>query len=173
MIVKGVMTPGVESVTGDTTVKQAAERMRRLNVGALPVMEFPLDYQNFKSADGGKSASGRFEVGKGKAHKSDGSVLGILTDRDIAVRAAACGKSPNRTRVSEIMSKNVAWVYDDQDVEEAAKLMQEKKIRRLLVKNREGQVIGIVSLGDISTTSSLELAGETVREISEPSQPER
>jgi CBS domain-containing protein len=78
------------------------------------------------------------------------NLVGMITDRDIAVRAVAEGRGPD-TPVSEAMTGDVLFVYDDQDVEEAAVLMSDSQVRRLAVKGRDGdKLVGILSLADIS-----------------------
>jgi len=71
------------------------------------------------------------------------------------------------------MSEDVIWCFEDQDTDEAAKLMQERQVRRLLVMNRDKRLVGIVSLGDLATEGKKKQAGEVLRDVSEPSQPRR
>ena len=71
-------------------------------------------------------------------------VMGMITDRDITVRATAAGCDPKTTLVEDAMSQEIICCYEDEDVREAAKLMQEKQIRRLLVMNRADELVGIV-----------------------------
>src|SRR3954462_7688355 len=78
-------------------------------------------------------------------------VVGMLTDRDITVRATAAGCDPKTTLVCDAMSQDIISCYEDQDVREAAKLMKERQIRRLLVMSRANDLVGIVSLGDLGT----------------------
>lgn len=94
---------------------------------------------------------------------------GMITDRDIAVRGVGRGLDPKTTPVSEVMSKGIIYVYDDQDTEEAARLFETKKIRRLPVLNRQKRLVGIVSLGDLAVNGSMSLGGEALKEVSEPS----
>ena len=105
----------------------------------------------------------------------DGSrLVGILTDRDITVRATASGLDPGTARVAEVMTPDVVYAFEDQDHEEAARLMEQHQIRRLIVLDRDKRLVGIVSLGDLATTTSDEtLSGEVVTRVSEPSEPER
>jgi CBS domain-containing protein len=79
----------------------------------------------------------------------NGSILGLVTDRDIVVRAVAEGRDPSQTEVAEVTSEDVATVTPDQDVKEAVKLMREKNIRRLPVVE-DDKPVGIVSLGDLA-----------------------
>lgn len=97
-------------------------------------------------------------------------VLGAVTDRDIATRAVAEGRDPKTTPVKDVMSPDIVFLYDDQDVLEAARLMEVKQIRRLIVLNREKSLAGVLSLGDVSTQSKdHRLAAEVLERVSEPS----
>jgi CBS domain-containing protein len=96
-------------------------------------------------------------------------MIGAISDRDIAIRAVAEGKSPD-TKVREIMSASLYWAYDDDTVEHAAKLMSEHQVRRLPVVNREKRLVGIVALGDFAVDSSeIRPAAAALAKISEPS----
>ncbi|HXV83228.1 MAG TPA: CBS domain-containing protein [Candidatus Binatia bacterium] len=95
-------------------------------------------------------------------------LVGMVTDRDIVVRAVAGGKDPSKTKVEDILTPDVIYCFEDQDVGEAAKLMQEKRIRRLIVLNRDKRLAGILSVGDLAVaTGSDKLTGETVKHVSE------
>ena len=97
-------------------------------------------------------------------------VVGILTDRDITVRAIAEGRDPRSTPVAEVMTKDVFYCYEDQDVREAAKLMSDLQVRRLIVLDRDSNLVGIVSLGDLVTdTGDEKLAGRVLNRVSQPS----
>src|SRR4051812_43219339 len=97
-------------------------------------------------------------------------VVGMLTDRDITVRATAAGCDPKTTLVGDTMSQDVISCYEDQDVGEAARLMKEKQVRRLLVLSRSGDLVGIVSLGDLATEAGDQgRPGEVLEKVSEPS----
>jgi CBS domain-containing protein len=96
-------------------------------------------------------------------------VVGMLTDRDITVRATAAGCDPTTTLVCDAMSQDVVCCYEDQDVREAAGLMKEKQIRRLLVMNRANELVGIVSLGDLATEAADPgQPGEVLQKVSKP-----
>jgi nucleotide-binding universal stress UspA family protein/predicted transcriptional regulator len=96
-----------------------------------------------------------------------GQLQGIITDRDITVRAVSQGRDPNEVTVGDVMTRNVVTCYDDQTVEEAAKLMALKQIRRLVVVNRSERLTGIVTLGDLSVdTGDDELTGKVLEKIS-------
>jgi CBS domain-containing protein len=94
-------------------------------------------------------------------------LVGMITDRDIAVRAVAQGKAPS-TKVRDIMSEEVLYCYDDQDLDEVLQNMSEMKVRRMPVVNREKRLVGIISLGDLARNEDAGKTGETVSHICEP-----
>jgi CBS domain-containing protein len=101
--------------------------------------------------------------------REDGRLIGVVTDRDITVRATAEGRDPQTTQVREVMTPNVVYCRDDEDVQQVAALMQEAQLRRLLVVDGEMRLVGIVSLGDLVLHSGDEaLAGKTLSRVSEP-----
>lgn len=101
---------------------------------------------------------------------SDDRLVGMLTDRDLAVRGVAEGCVPEDTTVREIMTPSIVWCYDDEDIEAAIDKMEERRIRRLLILNRAKRLVGILSLGDISTRVRDErLCAEVLERVSEPS----
>ena len=96
-------------------------------------------------------------------------VVGMLTDRDITVRATAAGCDPKTTLVSDAMSQDIISCFEDQDVRDAAGLMKEKQIRRLLVLNRANDLVWIVSLGDLATEAGEQgQPGGVLKKVSEP-----
>jgi len=94
-------------------------------------------------------------------------LVGMITDRDIAVRAVAQEKPPT-TKVREIMSQEVLYCFDDQELDDIARNMSDVKVRRLPVVNREKRLVGIVSLGDLSKAEDAATTGHTVAEITTP-----
>ena len=143
MDLRDIMTRDVEVVRADCSLKEAAEKMRALNIGLIPV------------CDGDR-------------------LQGMVSDRDITIRATADGRDPNKTKVSEIMSTDIAYCLEDQEIEDAVSLMEARQIRRLPILNIDKRLVGIVSLGDIAVQlEDNDLAGETLQEISRPSQPKR
>src|SRR5438067_768984 len=106
MQVREVMTRAVELVRPDSTLQEAARKMKDLDVGPLPV------------CDGER-------------------LVGMLTDRDITVRATAEGSDPKTARVRDAMTPEVLYCFDDEDVAEAARIMKDKQVRRLPVLNRD------------------------------------
>jgi CBS domain-containing protein len=135
------MTRDVEDIPPNMTITEAAQKMRLLDVGSLPVCE-------------------------------NGRMIGMITDRDSALRAVAAGRDPRQTQAREVMTPAVIFCYEDQDVREAARIMEEKQIRRLLVFDHNQCACGIVSLGDIATRQHDEhLSSEVLERVSEPCQP--
>ncbi|MFP4012877.1 MAG: CBS domain-containing protein [Chitinispirillaceae bacterium] len=99
--------------------------------------------------------------------------VGIITDRDIAVRCVAEGLNPSETKVSDVMTPEVFFCKENADIEEAAHIMEYKQVRRLLVKNDSGNVVGILALGDLAMSTTNELSGEVLHDISGASFPNR
>jgi CBS domain-containing protein len=138
MQLKEIMTPGVEVISPDATIGEAAEKMRHLDIGPLPV------------CDGDR-------------------LVGMLTDRDITVRAVAEGRHPVTTLVREVMTPDVVYGFEDQDVQDAARLMEQYQIRRLPVLSRTKRLVGMVALGDLAVHPGHQgLAGEVLEQVSEP-----
>ncbi len=138
MKVAEVMTRSVDVAHADARLLEAAERMRQLDSGVLPVV------------DGDR-------------------LVGMVTDRDITVRATAEGRDPVTTKVSEVMTPEVVFTYDDEDVKDAAKLMQERQVRRLVVLDREKKLVGIVSLGDLAVDiKDDKMKSQVLEEVSKP-----
>ena len=96
----------------------------------------------------------------------DDRLVGMITDRDIAIRAIAEGMGPE-TRVRQVMSQHVRWCYEDEEIDDVADQMAEFKVRRLPVLNREKRLIGVISLGDVSLADGMS-SGRALHEISEP-----
>ncbi len=96
-------------------------------------------------------------------------LVGMVTDRDITVRATAEALPPRLGQVRDVMTPDVVSCFEDQDVEEAARLMKEHQIRRLVVLDRDKRLVGIVSLGDLAVeTGDEKLAGQTLEQVSLP-----
>lgn len=96
-------------------------------------------------------------------------MIGTISDRDIAIRAVAEGKGAG-TKVRDVMSEGIAWVYEDDSVEQAAVIMSERQVRRLPVVDRDKRLVGIVALGDFAVESSeIKPAAQALAEISKPS----
>jgi CBS domain-containing protein len=93
-------------------------------------------------------------------------LVGMITDRDIAVRAVAQGKGPD-TPVRDVMSAEVKYCFEDEDIQHVAKNMADIQVRRLPVVNRDKRLVGIVSLGDLAVKES-KAGGQAVSGISKP-----
>lgn len=93
-------------------------------------------------------------------------LVGMLTDRDITIRAVARGLPPQHCKVRDVMSSDVKYVYDDESVNDTAMMMADLGVRRLPVLNRDKRLVGIVSLGDLALTTP-KSAGNALRSISE------
>jgi len=143
MQVGEVMTRHVEVIDSNAPLREAASKMKTLDVGLIPV------------CDGEK-------------------LRGMLTDRDITVRGVAEGYDPSKTKVADIMSTDLAYCYEDDEIDAALNLMEKRQIRRLPVISRQKQLVGIVSLGDLAVhTGQKARVGETLEEVSQPASPRR
>jgi CBS domain-containing protein len=94
-------------------------------------------------------------------------LVGMITDRDIAIRAVAANKSPD-TPIREVMSEEILYCFDDEELDDVAESMSNQQVRRLPVVNRQKRLVGIISVGDLARSDDLETAGATVADISEP-----
>lgn len=130
-----VMTPDVEVLRPEETLRDAARAMADLDVGSLPV------------CDGRR-------------------LIGMITDRDITVRAVAEGKSAD-TAVSEVMTDDVVWCTDTDSIDDVLQQMADAQIRRIPVVDENRQLVGIVALGDIALEEDDDV-DETLRDISMP-----
>lgn len=137
MKVREIMTSeGLATATLDTTLGEIAERMRDENVGAIPIVD------------------------------EDEKLCGIITDRDIVVRAIAEGEDPQECTAEEILSEQLHTIDPDAELEDAADLMARHQIRRLPVVEDE-IVIGMISLGDIAVKSEEDEASDVLEDVSE------
>ena len=138
MQVKHAMSSNVKYIPSTTTLSDAAITMRDSNTGFLPIGD-----------------------------DSAGQLKGVVTDRDIVVRALAAGHNPEQTTVTEIKTDKVLYCYKDDDVKDAAKSMKAQQVYRLIVlddKNSK-KLCGIISLGDIVHNGKPELGGHTAEGI--------
>ena len=100
----------------------------------------------------------------------NGKAVGMITDRDIVMRTLAQDVDPSQVLAQDVMSTPVIYCYDDEDVDIAAQVMEDKQIRRLVVLNTQGELVGVVSLGDLAAKSGdIPLVGQIVEKITEPS----
>jgi len=97
-------------------------------------------------------------------------LVGMLTDRDIVIRAVAQGRDVKTTLVKEAMTEGIDYCFEEDTLDTVARHMQDKQIRRLVVLDRNKRLVGIVSLGDlaIETGGDAHLAGKTLEQVSEP-----
>ena len=138
MRIADVMTRHAECARPSDSLAHAAERMRDMDVGSLPVCE-------------------------------NDKLVGIVTDRDITIRGTACSCDPEQTKVNDVMTPGVVTCFSDGEVDEAARLMEEKQVRRLVVLDRNKRMVGILSLGDLAVRNHDDrLSGEALERISEP-----
>ncbi|BAL26523.1 CBS domain-containing protein [Azoarcus sp. KH32C] len=94
-------------------------------------------------------------------------LVGMLSDRDIAIRAVAGGQSPE-TKVRDVMSEDVKYCFEDDDINSVASNMADVQLHRLVVLNKDKRLVGIVALADIANCEGSEPAGKAVCGISEP-----
>jgi CBS domain-containing protein len=97
----------------------------------------------------------------------DDRLVGMITDRDIAVRAVGMGKGP-QTAIREVMSSEVKYCFEDDDTQQVARNMASQQLRRLPVVNRDKRLVGILSLGDLAVMQGEKPAGEALVGISQP-----
>ena len=96
-------------------------------------------------------------------------LLGVLSDRDLTIRALADGMDVSIMLGRDLMTTPAIYCFDDQDVSEAAKIMEENQIRRLVVLSREDKkLVGVISLGDLARNETSKLSGEVLQKVSEP-----
>ncbi len=138
MLLSNIMTGGIQTVAPGASLAEAAKKMASADIGSLPVCS------------------------------EQRKVVGIITDRDIAVRAVARGLDPNSTQVQEVMTREVLSCPADSDVEAACELMEEKQVRRLVVTGPGDAPVGIVSLGDIALSLREAQSGGLLKKVSEP-----
>jgi CBS domain-containing protein len=114
------------------------------------------------------------ELNVGSLPVCDGErLVGMITDRDITVRATSEGQDPEETQVADVMTDKVRYCFEDQEVNEVMNQMADAQIRRIPVVGRDTHnLIGIVSLGDVATKHSAEV-DHTLEKISSPSEPDR
>lgn len=137
MHVSEIMNTHVISITPDENTALAARLLHRHNVGSLPVCSL------------------------------DGTLRGIVTDRDIVLRCVAAESDPQTTKVREIMTRGVTTAHPEDDVREAAHKMAQEQVRRLPVTDSGGKVVGMLSLGDMAKTHTFDMeAAKALSEIS-------
>ena len=142
-----VMTDNPECVTPETSLAEAARKMRDLDVGIIPVVE----------------------------SESSKRLRGVLTDRDIAIRAVAEGKDAQSTRVMEVMTTQVETCNKNDTLRDVLNVMEREQVRRVPITDREGRLVGIIAQADVATEvdspAGQRRFAETVGDISEPGNP--
>lgn len=93
-------------------------------------------------------------------------LVGMVTDRDIAIRGVANGRDTTKLMARDVMSGKIIYCTEDEDIEDAVRLMEEKKVRRLPVINAKKRMVGMLSLGDVSHAAGQSLSGELVKAVS-------
>ncbi|MBN2115373.1 MAG: CBS domain-containing protein [Anaerolineales bacterium] len=97
------------------------------------------------------------------------TLLGVLSDRDITIRALADGMDVNIMLARDLMTTPAICCFEDQDVREAAKIMAENQIRRLVILSRDDKrLVGVISLGDLARNGTANLSGKVLQKVSEP-----
>ena len=135
MKVRSAMHKGAEWVAPDTPISAIAQKMKKLDVGSIPVGE-------------------------------NDKLVGMVTDRDITCRALTNGRDVSKVTARDVMTKGIVYCMDDEELDDALRIMEQKKIRRLPVINEKKRMVGMLSLGDISHAASHELSGELMTAVS-------
>lgn len=138
MDIRSIMTPNPACCTQGTTLQEAARLMMEHDCGQIPVL------------DGARQP------------------VGVITDRDIATRGVAQGCDPSTTTVGECMSSPVMTVQEDRSLEDCCQMMEQNKIRRVVVVDGRGGISGIVAQADIALAGKDATTAEVVKEVSEP-----
>ncbi len=138
MSIEQIMTPDPACCTQDASLREVAQMMLEHDCGEIPIVE----------------------------DTDSKRVIGVITDRDIAVRAVAAGMDASSTTVADVMSRNVITVRDNADIQEACDKMEQNQIRRVPVVDAQGRLCGIVAQADIALHMSEQDAGSVVRDVS-------
>ena len=140
MQVKDMMTPDPACCTSDTPLREVARMMVDKDCGEIPVLD----------------------------NNSSRQPVGVVTDRDIVCRTVAVNKNPLELTAADSMSTPIETVNPDMPVEECCRVMEEKQIRRVPVVDANGALCGIVALADLAREAKDGVAGQVVKEVSEP-----
>jgi len=135
-----IMTPNPVCCTPDARIQDVAHLMLDNDCGEIPIVD---DHQTRR-------------------------LVGVVTDRDIAIRAVANGRSPTDTQASEIMSSSVVSANPDASLDECVELMEKHQIRRLPLVDREGRCVGIIAQADIARQNRARKTAELVKDVSSP-----
>ena len=141
MKAREIMTKNPSTVTPDTRLQEAARLMKSENVGLVPVVE----------------------------GKDSGNLVGVVTDRDIAIRIVAEGRDPSNVSVRDVMSSNVRTCGENDSVDDVMEVMGSEQVRRVPIVDERGSLVGIVAQADIVREARNDRKAErTVEQISEP-----
>jgi len=141
MTCEEIMTPSPACCRPDQSSVEAAELMLRQDVGLMPVVD-------------------------GKSSK----LVGVITDRDIALKVVAAGRDPRATVVSQVMSSDLACCRPNESIEAVVEMMTRRQIRRVPIVDSAGAIVGIISQADLATRlANPKETGQVVQAISEPS----
>jgi CBS domain-containing protein len=160
--VRDIMTRDLAVATRDTTLREVAIMMKQEDTGVIPVVDYLANGGNGKTtAEEGRLNTGRYNQGK---------LVGLITDRDIALRAVAEGKDCSATRAEDVMSTDIHSARPHERVVDVIRKMGDKQVRRIPVVGENGNLLGIISMGDVAveTESDSELA-HALEEISQES----
>lgn len=134
---RDVMTPNPKTVHEGDSLQQVARLMKEMDAGVVPVTD------------------------------TGNKIIGLVTDRDIVVRVVADGKNPADVNVSNVMSRDLHCVREDDSIDDVHRLMRDHQVRRIPVVNERDEIVGIVAQADIATrTGKDKKLGQTVEEIS-------
>jgi len=134
---RDLMTAGAEYLKGDNTVAEAAKKFASMSTGALPVCD------------------------------TNGHLQGVVTDRDVVVEVVAAGKSPDKTKLIDLVHGEAVTIGADDSIDEAIATMKDHKVRRLPVIDGD-KLVGMLSQADIARACSPDQVGDLVAAISEP-----
>lgn len=143
MTVRDIMTKSPASCTRDSSLQDVARLMVEHDCGAIPVV-----------------------AGGGQKNKP----IGVVTDRDITVRLVARGQNPLEKTAGDAMTESTITIRENGSIEQCAQLMEEHQVRRLIVINDDGNIVGICAQADLARHADEELTGEVVEDVSQPSQ---
>jgi CBS domain-containing protein len=133
-----VMTERPRAVTPQTSIREAARLMEQEDVGSLPVVE------------------------------EEARLVGIVTDRDVAVRVVGRGLDPDATVVGDVASADLVALTPEHDLDDALALMASEQVRRLPIVARENRLVGMLAQADVARTGKDKPTGEVVEAISKP-----
>jgi CBS domain-containing protein len=158
---RDIMTRDVAAVTRDMTLQDIAILMREEDTGIIPVVELVAGHEITESVTEPQTARTRARM------YSNGKLVGLITDRDIVVRAVADGREAKTTRAEEVMTTEIHSAKQEDRVIDVIRMMGDKQVRRIPVVSDDGTLHGIISMADVvlETEADHELA-DALEEIS-------